>query len=665
MRTQEANWYKPAPGEPYIPRLAFPTKLKALDPLWTRCEPGPFFTAFDPPRTLVPVSAIAPDTTVNRPSTTWDPRSEGSTSAAGRTPAPVSTPELNQPKQTATQVVDSGELNGHSSTQRHVPTQGSSPVDGSGNHEESVIIPDSAQPQIVKSKSPGDDPGAGVHHSDPLAIEAQTETQWPSIPLHSINNPTLSSASHRLPVIPSGQPSDIATVAGEAATLLPGIVAIGSTTLARGDPPITISGTVISLGLTALVVMSKTLPLPQSQQVMTDIDGNTLTFVPNAVAIAGTTLTPGGSPATISGTIISVGSSALLVAPTPLPLPYSQQTVPNLASNPATLLSNAVIIAGKTLQAGDTLTLSGMEMSISSSFVVMGFRTINFRQSQHVTALNGNALITGTERTDQNGGTALDGTSFHGTPVSLASNGDLFIGDTSLKPGGTAVKIKGTPVSLAPDGNLVVSHMTLKPGGAGIMMHGTPISVAADGDLVVDGTTLEPGAAGMTMDGASAVLMADRHLVVDGATLKPGDAGMTVHGLQVSLAPDGDLVLNGTTLKPGGADMTLGGMPVSLAPQGDIIVSDTTLGPEDTGITVNGIPMSIAPDGDLIIGTSTEPTTGLGPLIVGAFGSGPTGSSIASNSSVLAFEGAAGKSLLISRRGVVVLVCVMMVVGIT
>lgn len=488
---------------------------------------------------------------------------------AGGTPAPVSTPKLDQPKQTATQGADPGESHGPSSDRKQKPTQGSSPADGSSNDEESVNIPYSGQPHIAKSRSPGGDPGTGIDQG--------------------------------------GQPSIVATVAGEAATLLPGIIAIGSTTLARGDPPITISGTVMSLGSTALVVASKALPLPQSQQVMTNIDGNAVTFVPDAV-----------------------------------------------------------VIAGKTLQAGDPpLTLSGMVLSISSPFLVMGSETIDLRQTQHVTVLNGNTPVTATEGNDPNHRTAIDGTSFHGTPVSLASNGDLYIGDTLLKPGGTAVKINGTPLSLAPDGNLVINYTTSEPGGAGITMHRTPITVAADGALVLDGTTLKPGATGITIDGASP----DTHLLVNGLTLKPGGAATTVHGVQLSLAPDGNLLLNGTTLSPGSAAITLDGTPVSLAPSGDILMSGTALGSEDAGVTIDGIPMSVASNGDWVIGTAAGSAAGgLGAVINERFGRGPTkGSLNASNftaSSVLVFEGKAARLGFGSWSAAVVLVGFVVLVGI-
>ena len=61
--TQEENWYRPAPGEPYRPLIALPDKLKKIDPAWSGCTDA-FFTGFDPPRTLAAADAMVPGTTV-------------------------------------------------------------------------------------------------------------------------------------------------------------------------------------------------------------------------------------------------------------------------------------------------------------------------------------------------------------------------------------------------------------------------------------------------------------------------------------------------------------------------------------------------------------------------------------------------------------------------
>lgn len=301
MWTQEDNWYKPAPGEPYFPRFAFPTKLKDIDPLWASCGADEWFTAFDPPRTLVPVSALGPETTMTSQSTAPAPHSAVSHLAADATPAPVSTPELAHPRQTAMpQPVDPGTLHGHSSLRKPIPTQGGSPEHGSSNFEETAAVPNIAHSEIG--------PGDAVHDGGTFEVQAPTTMGQPKIPIQSFNNPFGLSPSNTASVDPSSRPSIVTPIGGNAATLRSHIIDIGSKTVARDDPSITISGTVISLDSTALVFAPTPLPLPSSQQVVPDIAGTQATLFSNAVAIAGTTLHPDDPPFTLSDMVMSISS---------------------------------------------------------------------------------------------------------------------------------------------------------------------------------------------------------------------------------------------------------------------------------------------------------------------------------------------------------------------
>ncbi|KAG7009612.1 hypothetical protein G7Y79_00002g007270 [Physcia stellaris] len=630
---KETNWYKPAPGEPYIPRLAFPSRLKTIDPLWASCEPGLFFTAYDPPRTLVPVSAVSPDTTVAHPGSTSSPYPDGNDPIANPTAAPESTPELSQPKQTATRVTNPGDSNSHSSLPKPIATQGSSSNDGSGSNADPVDVPNDAEG--TRPTLDGGDPGNGIDHGGP---------------------------SHTVPVDASNRsPTFITSLAGHAATLLPPIVAIGSTTLTHGALPITISGTAISFGSAALVVGSKTLPLPQSQQVVTSVAGHGVTFVPNAVAIGGTTLTPGGAPVTLSGITISLESSAIVVAPMSLPLTHVGQVISNFAGSPATILpANAVAIAGTSLRPGDPpLTISGMVLSISSTFLMMGAQAIPFAQLPSVTTPAGRATITAIAGDGQSDGITVPSNFVGGTLISLLPNGDLVIGATTLSRGGPAATLDGTQISIAPDGNLVIDSTTIRPGEAGMTLEGSPISVATDGSLIIDDTTLIPGGAAVNFGETPISFAADGIVVISGKTLRPGDAAVTIHGTQFSVAADGglvfdgttlepktansatylgigamtafraageDLVLDGTTLSPGGAGLNMGGLSVSVAPDGELVIDGTTLRPGGTALTIAGVPISMAPDGELVVdGTTLRPadagiTIGANAIFIAANG---------------------------------------------
>lgn len=132
----------------------------------------PIFTAFDPPRTLTPVSAMGPGIAVN-------PRPEDSDAAAGPDPAPVSPPELNQPKHTATEFVHPGSLNGQSCLRKPRPTQGFSPTDGPGNDEAPANTPNAFQPGIADPSPPADGHVDGVTrrwHTHTLPVDSSGQT---------------------------------------------------------------------------------------------------------------------------------------------------------------------------------------------------------------------------------------------------------------------------------------------------------------------------------------------------------------------------------------------------------------------------------------------------------------------------------------------------------
>lgn len=107
MLVQSKNWYTPAPGEPYIPRIALPTRLSLLDTLWGSCGMALDLTAFDPPRALTPVAGMAPVITKSpTPSGKPSPNPEpipplsGSIASSESPPSPAATPKLDQPEKT-------------------------------------------------------------------------------------------------------------------------------------------------------------------------------------------------------------------------------------------------------------------------------------------------------------------------------------------------------------------------------------------------------------------------------------------------------------------------------------------------------------------------------------------------------------------------------------
>ena len=179
------------------------------------------------------------------------------------------------------------------------------------------------------------------------------------------------------------------TMGGQKITPNPaGQYIVSGQTLIPGGPAITLSGTRISLATSAsqLVIGSSTVPLSGYSLRTLTIGGQTI--VPNAAGqyiVGGQTLSPGGSAITVSGTRISLGVSAsdLVVGSSTLPLSAGTGQVtafPALTIGHQTVTANKqgqYVVGGQTLTAGGVITVSGTRMSLapSDSEVVIGTST--------------------------------------------------------------------------------------------------------------------------------------------------------------------------------------------------------------------------------------------------------------------------------------------------
>ena len=274
---------------------------------------------------------------------------------------------------------------------------------------------------------------------------------------------------------------------------------VGGQTAAPGGPPITVSGTTISVapGGTAAIMNGATIPLtptpgPQPQPAalppVLTIGGTPVTANPSsAFIVGGQTAVPGGPPITVGGTIISVapgGTAAVvnsaIIPLTPIPGPQPQPT-----ALPPVLTINGIPVTANP----------------SSAFVVGG-----------QTAVPGGPPIT-----------------VGGTTISVA-------------PGGTAAVVNGVTTPLAAPTGVVVAGVTLTPGGpavtgAGGRVYSLPTS--ATGVTVVNGATQS-----LPTPRATEVL------VVGSQTLVPGGPGVTVSGTYVSVLSGGSAVIVGTQTRP-------------------------------------------------------------------------------------------------------------------
>ncbi|KAI4212297.1 MAG: hypothetical protein LQ351_005010 [Letrouitia transgressa] len=156
------------------------------------------------------------------------------------------------------------------------------------------------------------------------------------------------------------------TLGGQVFTPNPSASPIAGTTLSRGGPGITISQTPVSLGASGLVIGSSTLPLDS-------LNSASLAGRPSVFSVAGSVITRGGPPITVSGTRISLGASGLVVGTRIVPL--SAFATPTAATTPR---SGAIYSIGGTriTQGGPAITISGTRVSLGTKVLVIGSSTI-------------------------------------------------------------------------------------------------------------------------------------------------------------------------------------------------------------------------------------------------------------------------------------------------
>ena len=197
-----------------------------------------------------------------------------------------------------------------------------------------------------------------------------------------------------------------------------------------------------------------------------------------------------------------------------------------------------------------------------------------------------------------------------GTPVSLASSGNLVIGTGSPHQSSTILTIAGHTVTANPT-SFEIAGTPVKAGAPAVTVSGTGISMGLSGDLVIGGSakTLSPPATVFTV-GAQKFTANGAGLVESGTTVTAGGPAALISGTTVSLDPSGVLTVGDTTT-------TLAGFaPTSVFTVGDetftanptkFSVDGTTLSAGGPGITINSTPISLNPSGSLLIGTRTVP----------------------------------------------------------
>ena len=513
----------------------------------------------------------------NDPATQGSPPSQPrpSTVDPNRDPKGVNDPQQNSiPQQ------------GSDPKQDNVPNQGSDPpqgTDDNGDSGEKTDPKPNNDPNQVDSNQGSDQNVNPVPQNDANLFSDFTEGQ-----AKTINSQVVQPLSHG--------------------------ISIAGTTLTPGAPTITVSGTPIHFGSSALVIGTSTVPVgsESSHPVITNVAGYVITADRDAMVVAGSTLTRGAPPITISGTPIYFGSSALVVGTSTVLLTPNvpTQMITTIAGQGITAASNIVAIAGNTLSPGAPgATIDGTILSLDAAgHFVLGSKTIPFASNvpetltttiagQVITAAPNGIAVAGTTLIPGAPGTTLDG-----TLLSLDTANHLIVGSktislASASPSPLTTTIGGQVITAAPN-RIAIAGTALTPGASGVTVGGTLVSLNTAGQLVIGSKTITPqsGSTGLGALITAGLGAASPSKIADPITT-------TIDGQAITAAPTA-LVMAGTTLTPGAAGFTVNGTLVSLNTAAQLVVGSKT------------IPLESEPAG------SSGQSAGLAGLIMGGFGNG-------------------------------------------
>ena len=311
---------------------------------------------------------------------------------------------------------------------------------------------------------------------------------------------------------PKDAPPGTFTVGGEqfspAAT---GFFIAGSQVL-PASPPIYISGTPVSLGTSGILVIgSSSIDLLISQNPAPDafvIGGETITVDPTGFPVHGFQILPGSPPVLFSGTPISLGTSAILVIGSSTIDLSGQTSAPNafnVGGQTFTANPTGFMVAGsQILPGGSAVIIAGTTLSLSPSGVLgIGGASINLATlvpSADVINVGGQTFTANPSGFQIDGSSVLpDGIpiTISGTQLSLDGSGELHVGTSSvdLVPFQTATPgvftVDGLVFTAEPSSSAVaVDGVTLTPGGAPTTVGGERISLGVNGSLVVGSSTV-------------------------------------------------------------------------------------------------------------------------------------------------------------------------------
>lgn len=635
---QEANWYKPEPGQPYRPLIAMPEQIQKVNPFFGRCSDA-FFTGFDPPKTLLPATAMVPtttaadpnaaDSTAPMPSATQDPGAKNTASDEGMKPVAGPTLAAHVPKETANSVPDPKQTAPALVSKSEDPkaSEGSPALPGSipyGAASDSnkasgaVGDPGQATRPTTPSSNPKQDSGS---HGDPGQVTDPKATSGTSggsdqhdNPKKPSNAPQISDPSNVSPhqmsqinnaLAPSPQGSQAAPISVQGHDpssnqqgLPPGTVPISPGSPQAGNTQAfpKIESPQRNTGLPSI---GDSNPVPKPPATTMSVSNHIIAVYASGIHFDGSAVASDQAHVVVSSVMAMNPTAGIALSnyvvnmPSPTqppnvdiqPFPKYGPTV--IAGESAQRVSNGISIAGITVTPGAApITISGTAIAVGSSGIVIGASTVPIATVFPEQFAPANAA-------------KYQPTIILGQIAQPVSNG-IFIAGATLTPGASPITVLGTAIAVGLSGLIIGSSTVPLPTVF-------PQQAAPANAATYEPTTIIGQVAQSVSNGIS----------IAGATLVPGAPPITISGTPVFVGSS-DLVIGSdtiplaavfppiTTNAPQYQPTTINGEKAQLLPDGGISIASTTLTAGASAITFSGTPISVG-SSNLIIGFSTVP----------------------------------------------------------
>ena len=581
----------------YHPRILVPEKsLQNLDPAWSSssCIIVDVGNGYDPPRSLVPVTALGMPSTTNDPSRT-DPEASPGLHPSVTALAPVTTTHpptvLTSISAIAPNPTSNIEQDPASTTSigTEFSEEAHSSVGTLGNPT-TAAVPDTQAP-----KSPA------AHKSDSMLINPSPA---PAVPNSNPNPPPSPQNSNP----DSAQPDP----AKPSPNPTPSAVVIGGQTLSNDGTPLHVNGNteVPVPQLSPLTILEQpTTQLPYPAPVQPQSGSHNAQQPEAPMTIAGLTLTP-TKP---SPSPQQVGQSPEIGLPTPQPSqnsPYNNGVHETVPASPVVTSPQPVVIAGMTITPEALPTSAQISAQPRNSPVVAGGITLTpVRNPQNGQSLPSIALV------------SLAAVTAHpataGAPE--VQEGQTVMPISAQPP--AQVSVGGTAIVLGPS-NAVVGTTTILQGAAPIVVANTPLSLGSSA-LVVGSNTLplqphskSPTTPVATVGGQPVIINPSGGLSIGGSAV-PAGFKATVDKTVISAPQSGGAVIGSSTIPPKSPEsLRLATAPIFTV--GDstfmgnpsaINIGSTVLS-QGAGVTIAHTPVSLGSDG-LTIGSKTIPRQSL------------------------------------------------------